>query len=113
LDSQSLAPVATIDGNKIETERPDRVVTRNGYDGKKYQKRLTDEQLRDIISRRGGDVPESYQTIAKDIGCSKSTAWRQAKKYERQTKLCRKTTRSARVLSKKKIPRASQSLVFD
>ncbi|KAK3821758.1 MAG: hypothetical protein J3Q66DRAFT_367431 [Benniella sp.] len=86
LASQSSVP-ATIDCNGVETERPDRVENRSKS---KYQRRLTDEQSRDIISLRERQVPLSYQTIADDIGCSKSTAWRRTKKYERQTKLIQK-----------------------
>ncbi|KAK3821732.1 MAG: hypothetical protein J3Q66DRAFT_438521 [Benniella sp.] len=90
LAPQSLAPAAMIDGNRMETERPDRVMTRRKSEGKRLQKRLTDEQWRDIMSRREANVPASYQTIANEIGCSKSTAWRQRKKYETQTKLIQK-----------------------
>jgi len=79
-----------IDGNRMETERPDRVVTRRKSEGKRIPRRLTDEEWRNIISRREANVPVSYQTIANEIGCSKSTAWRQTKKYVNQTKMIQK-----------------------
>ncbi|KAK3821724.1 MAG: hypothetical protein J3Q66DRAFT_367405 [Benniella sp.] len=84
-----LAP-AVIDCDKIQTERPDRVETRSKSVCKRNQWRLTDEESQDIILRREGDVPESYQTIAKAIGCSKSTAWRKRQKFLHQTKLLQK-----------------------
>ncbi|KAK3821835.1 MAG: hypothetical protein J3Q66DRAFT_386551 [Benniella sp.] len=73
-----------------EAEHQDRVEVSSRTEGKRHPKRLTDEQSRDIISRLEGEDPESYQTIANDIGCSKSTVWRQRQKHLRQTKLVQK-----------------------
>jgi len=73
-----------------DAEHQDRVEVSSRAEGKRHQKRLTDEQSRDIISRLEGEDPESYQTIANDIGCSKSTVWRQRQKFLRQTKLIQK-----------------------
>ncbi|KAK3821725.1 MAG: hypothetical protein J3Q66DRAFT_427344 [Benniella sp.] len=87
--SLRLAPIV-IDCNRIETEHLDRVEARSKTEGKRHQRRFTDEESQDIILRREGDVPESYQTIAKAIGCSKSTAWRKRHKYETQIKLIQK-----------------------
>jgi len=71
----------------METEHPDQVETRSKPERKRLQKRLTDEESQDIISRREGDAPESFQKIANAIGCSKSTAWRKRKKHLLQTEL--------------------------
>ncbi|KAK3821731.1 MAG: hypothetical protein J3Q66DRAFT_398748 [Benniella sp.] len=75
-----LTPVV-IDCDVMEIERPDRVENRSKLERKRPQRRLTDEESQDIISRREGDAPESFQTIANAIGCSKSTAWRKSKKH--------------------------------
>ncbi|KAK3821864.1 MAG: hypothetical protein J3Q66DRAFT_427854 [Benniella sp.] len=78
---------ATVNCSTQEPERQVRVETSRKPETKRSQKRLTDEQSRDIISRREGEDPASYQMIANAIGCSKSTVWRQRQKYLRQTKL--------------------------
>ncbi|KAF9362806.1 hypothetical protein BGX34_005463, partial [Mortierella sp. NVP85] len=86
--STSQDPVSvTVNCNTQEPECQVRVETSGKPEAKRPQKRLTDEQSRDIISRREGEDPASYRMIANDIGCSKSTAWRQRQKYLRQTKL--------------------------
>jgi DNA invertase Pin-like site-specific DNA recombinase len=77
---------ATGDCNTQENERQDRVVTSSKTEGKRPQKRLTNEQSRDIITRCEGEDPESFQAIAKAMGCSKSTVWRHKQKHLRQTK---------------------------
>ncbi|KAK3821837.1 MAG: hypothetical protein J3Q66DRAFT_367506 [Benniella sp.] len=89
LASQGLVP-ATTDCNRMEKERQDRVVACSKTEGRRPQKRLTCEQSRDIVSRREGEAPESFQTIAKAMGCSKSTAWRHNRKHRAQTKPRRK-----------------------
>ncbi|KAK3821832.1 MAG: hypothetical protein J3Q66DRAFT_157128 [Benniella sp.] len=76
---------ATIDWNKMETERQDRVET-SKVEGKRPQKRFTDEQWRKVMSLLTGEDPPSYQTIAKKLGCSKSTVWRNLQKYLGQAK---------------------------
>ncbi|KAK3821736.1 MAG: hypothetical protein J3Q66DRAFT_438524 [Benniella sp.] len=87
--SERLTPVV-IDCNKMETGRPDQVETSSKPERKRLQRRLTDEESQDIISRREGNAPESFQRIANAIGCSKSTAWRKRKKYLLQTELSQK-----------------------
>ncbi|KAK3821723.1 MAG: hypothetical protein J3Q66DRAFT_398736 [Benniella sp.] len=84
--SLRLAPVV-MDCDVMEKDRPDRVETSSKPGRKRLQRRLTDEESQDIISRREGNAPESFQTIANAIGCSKSTAWRKRKKHLLQTKL--------------------------
>ncbi|KAK3821726.1 MAG: hypothetical protein J3Q66DRAFT_427350, partial [Benniella sp.] len=87
--SQRLAPVV-IDCDVMETEHPDRVENCSKPERKRPQRRLTDEESQDIISRREGDAPESFQRIANAFGCSKSTVWRKRQKYLRQAKLSQK-----------------------
>jgi hypothetical protein len=77
----------TVNCNTQEPGRQVRVETSGKPEAKRSQKRLTNEQSRDIILRREGEDPVSYRMIANAIGCSKSTAWRQRRKYLRQTKL--------------------------
>jgi hypothetical protein len=76
---------ATIDWNKMETELQDRVET-SKVEGKRPQKRFTDEQWRKVMSLLTGEDPPSYQTIAKMLGCSKSTVCRNLQKYLGQAK---------------------------
>ncbi|KAK3821839.1 MAG: hypothetical protein J3Q66DRAFT_157250 [Benniella sp.] len=72
--------------NGMETERLDRVETRSKIRVKKPQNRLTDEQWRRIISIFEREDPPSYQSIANDIGCSKSTVCRTRQRHLDQTK---------------------------
>ncbi|KAK3821834.1 MAG: hypothetical protein J3Q66DRAFT_427729 [Benniella sp.] len=76
----------TINCSVDQTERQDQVQTGSKTEARRTSRRLTHEQSRDIISRLEGEDPESFQTIAKALGCSKSTVWRQRQKYLRQTK---------------------------
>ncbi|KAK3821845.1 MAG: hypothetical protein J3Q66DRAFT_438586 [Benniella sp.] len=85
LVTQNSSP-ATTDCDTQEKERQDRGVACNKTEGRRPLKRLTYEQSRDIITRREGEDPESFQTIAKAMGCSKSTVWRHKQKHLRQTK---------------------------
>ncbi|KAK3821843.1 MAG: hypothetical protein J3Q66DRAFT_157303 [Benniella sp.] len=81
---------STINCNINQAERQDRDQTSNKTVASRPSRRLTHEQSRDIISRLEGEDPESFQTIAKAMGCSKSTVWRQRQKYLRQTKQIQK-----------------------
>ncbi|KAK3821593.1 MAG: hypothetical protein J3Q66DRAFT_386399 [Benniella sp.] len=82
---QNIVPEAT-GCDRHEAECQDRGEIRSKAEAKRPQWRLTDEQSRNIISRREGEEPASYRTIAKFIGCSKSTAWRHKRKH-----LCQKS----------------------
>ncbi|KAK3821591.1 MAG: hypothetical protein J3Q66DRAFT_367281 [Benniella sp.] len=79
---QNFVPI-TIDCNRNEVERQDQVELCSETEARRPRRRLTIKQSRDIISRREGGEPASYQTIAKIIGCSKSTVWRHKQKHLR------------------------------
>ncbi|KAK3821833.1 MAG: hypothetical protein J3Q66DRAFT_427723 [Benniella sp.] len=81
---------STINCTVDQTGRQDRVQTGSKTEARRTSRRLTHEQSRAIISRLEGEDPESFQTIAKALGCSKSTVWRQRQKYLRQIKQIQK-----------------------
>jgi len=69
-----------------EADRQDRADASHRTEAKRPQWRLTHEQSRDIVSRREGDEPASFQTIANAMGVSKSTVWRHSRKHMDQSK---------------------------